>query len=35
MVEETARRASGGGVKVTITLGELGFTSELACEISL
>lgn len=35
MVEETARRASGSGVKVTITLGELGFTSELACEISL
>jgi serine/threonine-protein kinase len=35
MIEETARRASGGNVKVTITLGELGFTSELTCEISL
>jgi serine/threonine-protein kinase len=35
MVEETARRASGSGVRLTITAGEIGFTSDLACEISL
>ena len=35
MIEETARRASGAGVRVTITAGEIGFTSDLACEIYL
>jgi eukaryotic-like serine/threonine-protein kinase len=33
MVEQTARRAMGTEVKATITLGELSFTPELACEI--
>jgi len=35
MVEETTRRAAGSGVRVTITAGEIGFTSDLACEIVL
>ena len=35
MVEETTRKAAGGGAKVTITAGEIGFTSDLACEIVL
>ncbi|AKT35922.1 serine/threonine-protein kinase [Chondromyces crocatus] len=35
MVEETTRKAAGGGVRVTITAGEIGFTSDLACEIVL
>jgi serine/threonine-protein kinase len=33
MVEETARRAASFDVRVNITAGETGFTSELACEI--
>jgi serine/threonine-protein kinase len=33
MVEETTRRAAGAGVRVTITAGEIGFTSDLACDI--
>ena len=35
MIEETARRASGASARVTITAGEIGFTSDLACEIQL
>jgi serine/threonine-protein kinase len=33
MIEETACRAMSGDVKVAITLGELGFTPELAIEM--
>ncbi len=35
MIEETTRRGAGASVRVTITAGEIGFTSDLACEISL
>jgi serine/threonine-protein kinase len=33
VVEGTVRRALGKDIRVTITLGEMGFTPELACEI--
>jgi serine/threonine-protein kinase len=33
MIEETACRASSSDVKVSITLGELGFTPDLAIEL--
>ena len=33
MIEETACRASSSDVKVTITMGELGFTPDLAIEL--
>jgi predicted deacetylase len=33
MIEETACRATSSDVKVSITLGELGFTSDLAIEL--